>query len=128
MQPNFSWDVENYKDRLGADVEKINPFRSILDGDVELIFGSDDMPSTPLKDIAWATTDVPFLNQKITFKEALDAYTIKPAKVAGRLRGKFAKGYMANFIVFEENPLEILAGETRIPSVKETWIQGVKVF
>ncbi len=128
MQPNFSWDVENYQVRLGEDIKKLNPFREILDRGVSLAFGSDDMPSGPLTGIAWAVAKAPFAHQRITLEEAISAYTAAPATIAGmgRVRGKIAVGMEANFAVLEKNPFTIAPSEIGNISMKTTWIKGKK--
>ncbi|MFY9462842.1 MAG: amidohydrolase [Candidatus Sungiibacteriota bacterium] len=130
MQPNFSWDVENYRTRLGEGVKKINPFRSIMDAHAPLAFGSDDMPSGPLAGIAWAVAKAPFEHQRITLEEAIGAYTAAPATVAGmdRIRGKIAAGYEANFAVLEKNPFAVAPSEIGNISIQATWIKGKRFF
>ncbi len=126
MQPNFSWDAENYQKRLGENIKKINPFRSILDAHAPLAFGSDDMPSGPLTGIAWAVGKAPFAHQKITTEEAVSAYTSAPATVAGmgRVRGKIAVGMEANLAVLEKNPLAVAPSEIGNIPIQSVWIKG----
>jgi len=129
MQPNFNWDVAHYYNRLGNDVKRINPFRHIQDAGVTLAFGSDDMPSGPVEGIHWATTDAPYNNQRLTLDEAIDAYTTAPARILGmdRVRGKIAKGYEANFAIFEKNPFNT-ASDAKEYLPKEVWRRGAKLI
>lgn len=130
MQPNFSWDAENYQGRLGNDVKKINPFHTILDAGVPLVFGSDDMPSDPILGLAWATARAPMPEQSISTEEALKAYTTTPAQIvgAGNQRGKIASGYEADFVVLKNNPIAVPISEISDASVIETWVKGKKIF
>lgn len=129
MQPNFNWDIAHYRARLGSDAERLNPFRTLQDAGVAIAFGSDDMPSGPVEGIRWVTTDSPLPNQRLTLDEAIDAYTIAPARILGanRLRGKIAKEYEANFAVFEKNPFDTTSGgEANMP--REVWHRGLKII
>lgn len=114
MQPNFSWDAVNYHDRLGDDVRAINPLRAILDAGIKLMFGSDDMPTSPLEGIAWACEKAPFEDQRITRAEAFDTY--------------IQKDRQANFVMFEENPLIVKIETTEKSGIKETWLKGTPVY
>ena len=130
MQPNFSWDAENYHKRLGGYIKKINPFRSVLDAGVPLVFGSDDMPSCPIPGLAWATARAPLPEQRISMAEAIKAYTTTPAEIVGmgNRRGKIAPGYEANFAVVKNNLFAISPSEISDTPVMETWIKGQKIF
>jgi predicted amidohydrolase YtcJ len=118
MQPNFSWDVEHYQDRLGERISLINPFRNIQDAKVQFAFGSDDMPSGPLEGIAWACEKAPLEHQRLRRDEAIDAYTAAPAHILQTKRGKIEKGYEANFAVCSSD----------FTKVEETWIEGKKMM
>ncbi|MEK7541395.1 MAG: amidohydrolase family protein [Patescibacteria group bacterium] len=130
MQPNFSWDAENYHRRMGEDIKKINPFRSILNARVPLVFGSDDMPSGPIQGLAWAVAKAPLPEQRISMEEALRAYAATPAEVVGmgHRRGKIAPGYEANFAVMKNNLLAVPPSKISDALVTETWVRGRKVF
>lgn len=126
MQPNFTWDAGNYRDRMGDRVAVLNPIHKILSFNASLVFGSDDMPSGPIEGIRWATEKAPFPAQKITVEEALRAYTESPAKAvgAGAKRGRIATGYEASFVIMDKNLIDLPA-ECK---VKEAWIRGNKVY
>ncbi|GEM_PF-2311504 len=130
MQPNFSWDAGNYHNRLGEDIKKINPFRSVIDAHVPLVFGSDDMPSGPIPGLAWAVAKAPVPKQRITMEEALRAYTTTPAEIVsmGQRRGRIAPGYEANFVVLRNNLFASPASEISGMPVAETWIKAKKVW
>jgi len=130
MQPNFSWDAENYQKRMGEDIKKINPFRSILNAHTPLVFGSDDMPSGPIHGIAWAVAKAPLPEESISMEEALRAYTATPAQIVGmgHRRGKVAPGYEANFAVLKNNLLTLPPSEIFDALLLETWIRGEKIW
>lgn len=130
MQPNFSWDAENYRKRLGDDIKKINPFRSILDTNGVLAFGSDDMPSGPIPGLAWAVAKAPIAEERISMEEALRAYTATPAEIVGmgHQRGVIAPGYEANFAVIKNDLFTVPPAEISDIVVAETWIKGKKIF
>lgn len=77
MQPNFHWDLDHYGPRLGDALRLINPFRTLIDAGVTVLFGSDGMPEGPLVGIDYAMNRAKFPEQKITLEEALAAYGIK---------------------------------------------------
>ena len=130
MQPNFLWDAQNYKDRLGNRIEKINPFRKILDAKIPLAFGSDDMPLGPIAGISWTEKKIQNPLLQLTRHEAFSAYTHNGAKFLGMSdhRGKIANGYEANLVVFKKNPFEVPEDEFDQLSVLETWIRGKRVY
>ena len=76
MQPNFHWDLDHYGDRLGENLRLINPFRSLLDAGVKILFGSDGMPEGPKVGIEYAMNRAKYPEQMITLEEALTAYGI----------------------------------------------------
>lgn len=82
MQPNFHWDLNNYGDRLGDNLRLINPFRTLLDAGVHVLFGSDGMPEGPKVGIDYAMSRTKFPEQRITLEEALKGYGITDASRA----------------------------------------------
>jgi predicted amidohydrolase YtcJ len=63
-------------------------------------------------------------SQKITFKQALKAYTLGSA-IADNLenvKGSLSKGKYADFIVLDKNPFELKDVSNVVTS--ETWING----
>lgn len=131
VQPNFSWDVDNYAPRLGDKKTMVNPLRTMLDSRIMVAFGSDVAPSGPLIGIRWATTKAPHKDERVTLSEALRAYTETPARVAGfdDVRGKIAPGYQANFTVLTANPLNETSWQSDDGiKIAEVWIKGKKMF
>ena len=125
MQPNFSWDIGNYKDRLGDMVRWINPFRLLLNGNVAVAFGSDNMPTNPFQGIAWALEYGAYPEQKITRKGAMALYTAGGAKLAQekKTRGSIDVGKKANLMLLDQNPFDETVSLERI-RVLETWFEG----
>ena len=76
MQPNFHWDLDHYGDRLGDNLRLVNPFRTLLDAGVKVLFGSDGMPEGPKVGIDYAMNRARFHEQTITLAEALAGYGI----------------------------------------------------
>lgn len=74
MQPNFHWDLDHYGDRLGGQLRLINPFRSLLDAGVTILFGSDGMPEGPKVGIDYAMNRAAYPEQRMTLEEVLRAY------------------------------------------------------
>src|SRR3989344_6508225 len=124
VQPNFSWDVENYQGRLGKRTEMINPLQWIEESGATMVFGSDDMPSGPLEGISWAIQKAPFSHQKVSAASAVRAYTETPARIVGAIRGKVGSGHEANFVVFRKNPLEA-KNELENLAVEGVWLKGL---
>lgn len=79
MQPNFSFDSEDYADRLSpAQRQANNPFRRLIDEvgfrpGVDLIFGSDGMPHGRLPALR-AALDPPLESQRLTPGEFAAGY------------------------------------------------------
>lgn len=116
-------------------------FKSLLDANATLAFGSDwaVAPATPLEGIYAAVTRrtlddvnpegwVP--QEKITVEEALKAYTVGGAYASfdENVKGKLAKGMLADFIVLSENLFEIDPVKIRNVQVLQTYVGGNMVF
>jgi predicted amidohydrolase YtcJ len=104
-QPNFlQWSGKGglYERRLGKKWARINnAYRWILDEAVPLAFGSDCMPIGPLYGIRLAY-DSTRRAQRITFNEALGAYTESSANLLGLAkRGTIRRGYYADLVVID---------------------------
>ncbi len=129
VQPNFLWDAVHYGDRLGDRVKELVPLRSILDHDVLMPFGSDDMPSGPMDGIGWAVDEGQFPRRAVTFAEAVDAYTRVSAEVveAGDRRGRIAEGCEASFVVYDEDVSGMMSAEMMKVLPREVWVRGRRV-
>ena len=118
MQPNFTANWQNrgglYERRLGWDrAKKMNPYKEIYDNGIIMAFGSDCMPFDPLYGVYGAMTH-PLEEQRLTFQEAVKAYTLYSAIANGSegYRGEIKPKKEANILVLEgdlvdENPENI---------------------
>ncbi|HMG88825.1 MAG TPA: amidohydrolase [Chryseolinea sp.] len=116
-------------------------FKSLLDANAKLAFGSDWFvaPPTPLEGIYAAVTRrtlddknpegwIP--EQKITVEEALRAYTANAAYASFEegVKGSLEQGKLADFVVLEKDITSIPATEIRNVSVLMTCVGGKTVF
>ncbi|GAB5518789.1 MAG: amidohydrolase [Rhodothermales bacterium] len=128
--------------RIGlARIQTTYPFRSLLDADAPLTFGSDwtVAPFSPMEGVYAAVTRqtldgahpggwVP--EQKISVAEALHAYTAHNAYAGfqeDRL-GQIAPGYLADFAVLHANPFEVAPEALRTIQVERTVVNGITWF
>ncbi|MEM0344164.1 MAG: amidohydrolase [Thermoplasmata archaeon] len=133
MQPNFvgEWGGSEgmYLSRLGpVRVAANNPFRDVLRAGVELVFGSDCMPFSPLYGIHSAV-NAPFPAQRIGALEALTAYTSAGAFASFEEhdKGRLTGGMMADFVVLSRDPFEDTRNIRGIEVLK-TVLGGETVF
>ena len=143
MQPYHAIDDGRWAEkRIGPDrIKTTYAFRSILNAEARLTFGSDwtVAPINPLEGIYAAVTRqtldgknpegwVP--EEKISVEEALRCYTINNAYAGFQEEnlGILKEGYLADFVVLSENLLEI--GPEKIKKVKilRTIVGGKEVF
>ena len=100
-QPNFLTDFV-YKDRLSGRVTQICPHAEMLQKGVQMHFGSDGMPTSALFGI-WAATHHPNPNQRISFEQALAAYSLTAADYErDPKRGRIAEGASADIVVLNK--------------------------
>ncbi|MFQ5510961.1 MAG: amidohydrolase [Candidatus Krumholzibacteriia bacterium] len=120
LQPNFvrRWGAAHgvYERRLGkARLARMNRFRSLLDGGVDFVFGSDGMPPGPLYGLRGATHH-PHENERLTAVEAIDRYT-RLAHAVGARRdpaGLLEAGWPADLVVLDKNPLSTDVGSIQV--------------
>nr|NIP58433.1 amidohydrolase family protein [Gemmatimonadota bacterium]NIP79791.1 amidohydrolase family protein [Gemmatimonadota bacterium]NIR77992.1 amidohydrolase family protein [Gemmatimonadota bacterium]NIU31361.1 amidohydrolase family protein [Gemmatimonadota bacterium]NIV61713.1 amidohydrolase family protein [Gemmatimonadota bacterium] len=147
MQPYHTIDDMRWmEERIGERARWAYAFRTLHDAGVLLSFGSD-WPGTnaawytsnPLQGIYAAVTrqtldGTPeggwFPEERIPVEEALKAYTVNNAWVAGEeeLKGRVAEGYLADLAVLDRNLLEIDPSELRDVLVEMTIVDGEVVF
>lgn len=133
MQPNFlKWEYpgELYEHRLGKDrFMTLNRFATILQHNVKLNFGSDDMPLSPLYGIQLATT-FPSEETQISVMEALKAYTINNAQALfmESVMGSIAKNKFADFVILSKNPLDIDPALISDGLVEKTVVAGKLIY
>ncbi len=86
-QPNFLTDY-GYVDRLGEErIAAISPHKTLHEARVNMMFGTDRMPASPLFAI-WCAMQALYANQKLTFDEAYRYFSETPAKFEGRSMGE----------------------------------------
>lgn len=69
-------------------------------------------------------------HQRIALETALAAYTSGSAYINHRddITGSVREGYLADLIVITPNPFEVPATEIAESRVRETWVDGVRVY
>jgi predicted amidohydrolase YtcJ len=109
-QPNFLEDGPDYIEKLGENrIRMICPHRRILDAGVPMMFGSDSMPTSALHGI-WMATHAVEESQRLTFMEALTAYTIMAQKYAKKEGKSMTVGQKADIIVIDPKDLDLMGG------------------
>jgi predicted amidohydrolase YtcJ len=143
MQPYHAIDDGRWAEkRIGPErIKTTYAFRSLLDDDAVLAFGSDwtVAPIEPLLGIYAAVTRrtldgknprgwVP--EEKITVEEALRAYTAGNAYgvFAEDRRGRIAPGYLADLVVLDRDLTRVPAEELDQAAVKATIVGGRVVY
>jgi len=119
MQPTFIKELgKNFRDYLDDDyLGYVYPVRSVLNQGINLAFSTDApvvKEFNPLTGIQSAIErkdgdgNVIGANQRITAKEAIQAYTLGSAIANGdeKNSGSISEGKYADFVVLESNPLE----------------------
>jgi predicted amidohydrolase YtcJ len=135
MQPIFIYELaNNFKSTLPDELlDVVYPCKTVLDNGINLALSTDGpvvKEINPWVNMQTAVTRkamdgfVIGESQKITFEQALNAYTFGSA-VADNLehvKGSLSKGKYADFIVLNMNPFEL----ENVSSVEanETWING----
>lgn len=128
MQPNFvgEWSRPGgmYAKRLGASRNRHNnEYKSLLKQGVAVAFGSDCMPFDPWFGIQSCLT-APFPAQRLSFTEALGAYTRGSAWGIGREHdlGTLKAGYLADLNVLTLDPRK--PGNARVVA---TFVDGQRI-
>jgi len=139
MQPIFIFELaNNFKSTLPDELlEVVYPCKTVLDNGINLAFSTD---GPVVKEInPWVNMETAVTrkamdgfvigeSQKITFQQALKAYTMGSA-IADNLesiKGSLSKGKVADFVVLDANPFEL----ENVSNVKtmETWVKGELKF
>jgi len=135
MQPIFIYELaNNFKSTLPDELlDVVYPCKTVLDHGINLALSTD---GPVVKEInPWVNMETAVSrksmdgfvigeSQKITFEQALKAYTVGSA-VADNLediKGSLSKGKYADFIVLDANPFE-LENVSTVEAI-ETWING----
>lgn len=143
MQPYHAIDDGRWAEkRIGSErIKTTYAFRSLLDANAKLTFGSDwtVAPLNPLEGIYAAVTrqtlDAKNPNgwvpeQKITIAEALTCYTANNA-YAGFQESKLGKlkpGMLADFVVLSDHLFEIMPAKIKDVKVLRTIVGGKEVY
>ena len=135
MQPIFIYELaNNFKNTLTDDLlDVVYPCKTVLDNGINLALSTDGpvvKEINPWVNIETAITRksvdgfVIGQSQKITFEQAVKAYTMGSAIADNleHLKGSLSKGKFADFIVLDKNPFELRDVSTI--ETNETWING----
>jgi predicted amidohydrolase YtcJ len=135
MQPNFvgewGWPGGMYDQRLGSERIKMNnPYRSLLDQEVRIAFGSDCgfCPPWPMNPIfgLWAAIRHPIKGSGITLEEAVKAYTLDAAYSSFEedIKGSLEPGKLADIIILSKDISTIDIDEIKDMTVDLTMVGG----
>jgi predicted amidohydrolase YtcJ len=143
MQPYHAIDDGRWAEKvIGKErIKTTYAFRSLLDANARLAFGSDWFvaPPTPLEGIYAAVTrqtldgknpDGWVPEQKIKVSEAVKAYTVNAAYASfeENIKGSLETGKLADFVVLDKNIFEISPAEIRNVNVLRTVVGGTAVW
>ncbi|MFA6946035.1 MAG: amidohydrolase family protein, partial [Pedobacter sp.] len=143
MQPYHAIDDGRWAEKvIGPErIKTTYAFKSLLDNEAVLAFGSDWFvaPPTPIEGIYAAVTRrtlddknqggwVP--EQKISLEQALKAYAYNSAYASfdENNKGILKKGYLADFVILDQNLFDIKAEAIRDVKVMKTFAGGKLVF
>jgi predicted amidohydrolase YtcJ len=129
----------NLRKWYGAErLERMFAHRAFLDAGVA-VAGSSDYPCGPFEPllamqscatrIGWDGTPIG-LSQRISNREALELYTVSSAYASGEqdVKGRLAPGYLADFVVLAEDPLEADPMHLSEIKVHATYVGGEHVW
>ena len=133
-QPNFAgrWSVPGglNEHRLGSNrLARCNAYKTFLDNDIPLVFGSDSMPLNPLFGIKSAIFH-PVQGQRISPKEAVKAYTQSCYSLL-KLNSKFGSlipGKVADIVILSHDPFVVSENDFDEIKVAGTIIDGEVVY
>lgn len=119
-------------------LERMFAHRWFLDAGVG-IGGSSDYPCGPFEPLLGIQSCVtrtgydgaPIgLSQKLTSREALWLYTVGSATACGEQhwKGRLIPGYVADFVVLEEDLLEVAPQQIAHIPIRETWVGAQRVW
>lgn len=135
-------DIKITEKYLGDRASNAYAFRTILENNINCIFGSDAPVETsnPFRGLYAAVTrqrldgspgeDGWYPDQRLNLDEALEGYTFKPASLTNSKTqlGRIEKNYKADFLILNEDPFSI--SSQRLAGVKPvaTFIDGACVY
>jgi predicted amidohydrolase YtcJ len=136
-QPIFLYELgENFRNSLDDEyLKRCYPIRTLLDKNIHVAFSTD---APVVKNInPWSCIKAAITRQSnagnkisqqesITIEEALYAYTLGSAYADGMetIKGSIEVGKLADFIIVDKNPLEVLVEELHLIKVERTYIGG----
>lgn len=142
MQPYHAVDDGRWAaKRIGARIRTTYAFRSLLDAEARLVFGSDwtVAPLDPVQGIKAAVTRQTLDGQhpegwvpeeKISVEEALRAYTVNNAYAvfAEHSRGRISPGYLADLVLLDRDLFRVAAPTLDSARVRATIVGGTVVY
>jgi len=143
VQPYHAIDDGRWAEgRIGHDrSSRTYAFRTFLDHGVRLALGTDwnVAPLNPMLTLYAATTRATldgknpngwFPEQKLTIKEAIEAYTMGSAyaEFQENVKGSIAPGYLADMVLLSDDVLSIDPVKIRDVKVLKTWVGGKLVY
>ncbi|HNT50288.1 MAG TPA: amidohydrolase [Cyclobacteriaceae bacterium] len=142
MQPYHAIDDGRWAEKfIGERIKTTYAFRSFLNAQANLVFGSDWFvaPPIPLEGIYAAVTrqtidgknpDGWVPEQKISVEEALKSYTIRAAYASFEedIKGSIATGKLADFVILERDITQIDPVGIREVKVLKTVVGGKTVY
>ncbi|UCF70544.1 MAG: amidohydrolase family protein [candidate division WOR-3 bacterium] len=111
MQPNFVRCWQNpggfYERVMGPRYQRMNCYKTLLNRNIKVIFGSDCMPMGPLYGLYGAVAH-PFDCGRLDVACAFRLYTEAGAYATfeEKKKGKLLPGYFADLVVLDRNPLD----------------------
>ncbi len=112
IQPNFilNWQLEKglYEERLGKNwIYKMNPLKTLMKIGINMGFGSDCMPLSPLKGLKGAMSH-PDLEERLDLKEAISLYTKGSAYLSfdENILGDLKKRMKADIVIISKNKIK----------------------
>ena len=135
-------DTDTYfiKDRISESLSDTSySWKTLMDGGLIISNGSDSPVELPevMKGIECAISrspvddDIVYLaNQALTIEEAINSYTINSAYASfeEKTKGLIEQGYLADFVILDNNPFSCDMKQIHNIKVKETYLNGICVY
>ena len=120
-------------------LERVYPYRSILDAGVRLAFSSDAPVVNDFNPLMGMRNAMERMDAQgkvigekegISLPEALHAYTLGAAQASGtaQFNGSLVPGKQADLVILDKNPFETVASALHQIQVLETWVAGKKCY
>jgi len=133
IQPHFIVSDFWIPQRLGPERARWTyAFKSLMENGVQLAASSDAPvePLSPLLGIWAAATQHPFLEERLSVREALKTYTVDAAYFSfeENVKGSIEVGKYADFTVLSHNPLKVKPEKIKDIRVEMTIVDGKVVY